>query len=261
MSRSLSGALVASLLARLQRRGTLGDFLAHPADEPGDRRDLQALLERGRSDFFVGGDMFVYYSFEQARDIVAGRRYFRGPDVFYVSGVERRERKAWVACEEDGRLPDVIIELLSPSTAEIDRTIKKDLYSRTFRTPQYFLYDPETEKLEGFHLVDGTYQPLIPNAQGRLWSEQLGLELGHWHGIIRDLEADSAASLLSRRPSGSYRGRGGTPARRGRTHGVPRPLKPSWNACASSFEVGLPEASQIRYSSLPSRTPTVTRTS
>jgi Uma2 family endonuclease len=150
---------------------------------------FQAMIERGRSDFFVGGDLFVYYSFDQARDIVAGRPYFRGPDVFYVGGVERRERKGWVAWEEGGRLPDVIVELLSPSTAKIDRTVKKDLYARTFRTPEYFLYEPETEKLEGFRLNGSTYQPLAPNAQGRLWSEQLGLEFGHWHGVIKDHEA------------------------------------------------------------------------
>ena len=47
----------------------------------------QAMTERGRSDFFAGGDMFVYYSYEQAKDIVSGRPYFRGPDVFFVDGV------------------------------------------------------------------------------------------------------------------------------------------------------------------------------
>jgi Uma2 family endonuclease len=151
---------------------------------------FQAMVERGRSDFFVGGDMFVYYSVEQARDVAIGRPYFRGPDVFYVGGAEnpRRERKAWVAWEEGGRLPDVIIELLSPKTAKIDRTVKKDLYSRAFRTPEYFLYDRDRAKLEGFRLKRGTYQPLIRNARGRLESEQLGLELGEWHGRIRDLE-------------------------------------------------------------------------
>lgn len=151
---------------------------------------FQARVERGRSDFFVGGDMFVYYSVEQARDVAAGRPYFRGPDVFYVGGVEsaRRERKAWVAWEEGGRLPDVIVELLSPSTAKVDRTVKKDLYARAFRTPEYFLYERDTAKLEGFRLKRDTYQPLAPNAQGRLVSEQLGLELGEWHGRVRDLE-------------------------------------------------------------------------
>ncbi|HEY4575561.1 MAG TPA: hypothetical protein VIJ26_16410, partial [Thermoanaerobaculia bacterium] len=43
---------------------------------------FQAMSERGRADFFSGGNMFVYYSYEQARDIAAGRPYFRGPDVF-----------------------------------------------------------------------------------------------------------------------------------------------------------------------------------
>jgi Uma2 family endonuclease len=143
----------------------------------------QVMTERGRTDFFAGGDMFVYYSYEQARDVAAGRPYFRGPDVFYAAGVEvRRERKAWVAWEEGGRLPDVIVELLSPSTAKIDRTVKKDLYARTFRTPEYFLYEPSSMKLEGFRLAGDTYRPLTLNAQGRLWSAQLELEIGLWYG-------------------------------------------------------------------------------
>jgi Uma2 family endonuclease len=143
----------------------------------------QVMTERGRTDFFAGGDMFVYYSYEQARDVASGRPYFRGPDVFYVAGAEiRRERKAWVAWEEGGRLPDVIVELLSPSTAKIDRTVKKDLYARTFHTPEYFLYEPSSMKLEGFRLMGDVYKPLTPNAQGRLWSAQLELEIGLWYG-------------------------------------------------------------------------------
>jgi Uma2 family endonuclease len=144
----------------------------------------QAMAEHGRSDFFVGGDMFVYYSFEQARDVAKGRPYFRGPDVFWVGGVEAgRLRKAWVSWEEGGRLPDVIVELLSPSTAVIDRTVKKDLYARVFRTPEYFLYEPETRTLEGFRLAGQAYRPLAPDDRGRLWSEQLGVSLGPWRGV------------------------------------------------------------------------------
>lgn len=147
----------------------------------------QAMSERGRADFFSGGNMFVYYSYEQARDVAAGRPYFRGPDVFYVGGVEGGiERNAWVAWEEGDRLPDLIVELLSPKTAKIDRTVKKDLYSRVFHTPEYFLYEPKTRRLEGFRLRGDLYQPLTPNAHGRLWSEELGLEIGLWHGRRRD---------------------------------------------------------------------------
>jgi Uma2 family endonuclease len=144
----------------------------------------QTMAEGGRNGFYVGGDMFVYYSFEQARDVARGRPYFRGPDVFWVDGVDSgRSRKAWVSWEEGGRLPDVIIELLSPSTAVIDRTVKKDLYAQVFRTSEYFLYEPETRKLEGFRLAGQSYRPLVPDGQGRLWSEQLGVFLGLWRGV------------------------------------------------------------------------------
>jgi Uma2 family endonuclease len=147
----------------------------------------QVISERGRTDFFAGGNMFVYYSYEQAREIAAGRPYFRGPDVFYVGGVEGGiERDAWVAWEEGDRLPDLIVELLSPKTAQIDRTVKKDLYSRVFHTREYFLYEPKTKKLEGFRLKGDLYQPLRLNEQGRLWSEELGLEVGLWKGRQRD---------------------------------------------------------------------------
>lgn len=84
--------------------------------------------------------------------------------------------------EEDGRLPDVIVELLSESTAEIDRKDKKELYSKVWGTREYFLYDPDTKILEGYRLAGQTYRPLALDAQGRLWSEQLGVSLGIWRG-------------------------------------------------------------------------------
>ncbi|HEX9941825.1 MAG TPA: Uma2 family endonuclease [Thermoanaerobaculia bacterium] len=152
-----------------------------------------AMVERGRSDFYVGGDMFVYYSRQQAADVAKGKPYFRGPDVFWVSGVDpqrERNRKAWVAWEEGGRLPDVIVELLSPSTAKIDRTVKRDLYARVFRTAEYYLYEPETRSLEGLDLAGRAYRPKVPDEKGRFWSEQLGMFLGLWHGVVEDQEDD-----------------------------------------------------------------------
>jgi Uma2 family endonuclease len=147
----------------------------------------QAKVERGRTDFYVGGNMFVYYSMKQAEDIAAGRPYFRGPDVFYVGGVEghTRSRKAWVSWEEGGRLPDLIVELVSPSTARVDRKVKRDLYSRVFKTPEYFLFEPDVWRFEGLRLTGDVYKPILPNSRGRLWSEVLGLELGLWKGAYK----------------------------------------------------------------------------
>ena len=146
----------------------------------------QAMVEQGRRDFYVAGDMFVYYSVQQAWDVYQGKKYFRGPDVFWVDGAEPdRERKYWAVWEEDGHLPDVIVEFLSESTAEIDRKDKKELYSKIWGTREYFLYDPDTKILEGYRLSGKTYRPLALDAQGRLWSEQLGASLGLWHGVYQ----------------------------------------------------------------------------
>jgi Uma2 family endonuclease len=170
-----------------------------PLDSPWHRHEIdlfthlvaQAMAARGKRDFYVGGDMFIYYSPDQARGIVADphtRKHFKGPDVFFVDGVDPREREYWVIWEERGRCPDVILELLSPSTAAADLGAKKDLYEQTFRTPEYFYYDRYEDKLGGFRLQDGLYVPLEPNAAGRLRSEELGLELGRWRGVYEGVE-------------------------------------------------------------------------
>lgn len=144
------------------------------------RSTQQALIER--SDYFAGGNMFVYYSRDQAMN-----RDFRGPDFLAVLGVDgNRERQGWVVWEEGGRYPDVIVELLSPSTAAVDRGVKKDLYEQVFRTPDYFIFDPfNPDSLQGWHLHPGSgYRPLEPNQQGWVWCETLHLWLGTWEGSI-----------------------------------------------------------------------------
>jgi len=130
-------------------------------------------------EFFAGGDMFLYFSPDQLKS-----KDFRGPDFFFVRGRPSPSlRKYWAIWEEEGRYPNVIIELTSPTTERIDRTTKYDIYGRVFRTPEYFIYDPDDETLDGFRLdAAGNYQPISADEQGRMWSEQLGLWLGIWHG-------------------------------------------------------------------------------
>jgi cytochrome c biogenesis protein ResB len=75
---------------------------------------------------------------------------------------------------------------MSPSTAAVDTGAKKDIYERTFRTPDYFVFDPfDPNSLQGWHLdTSQRYQPLVPNEQGWLWCQTLGLWLGTWEGTI-----------------------------------------------------------------------------
>jgi len=143
---------------------------------------LQCLkwLWRDRNDFYAAANLTVYYSPNQLKS-----EYFRGPDFFVVLETEKKTRKSWVVWEEDGKYPHVIVEVLSSSTANTDKTTKKKIYQDTFRTPDYFLFDPENLELSGFHLVDGKYEKLELNEQGHLWSQQLGLYLGIHENFVR----------------------------------------------------------------------------
>ncbi len=138
-----------------------------------------------RKDFFAGGNMFIYFNWEHARD-----RDFRGPDFFFVWGASPMPlRPYWAVWKEGGKYPNVIIELLSPSTAEEDLTVKKDVYEQTFRTPEYYCYDPETHVLQGWRLNPLTYEPIVPNEKGWMWSEQWKMWLGNWHGHYMNRDA------------------------------------------------------------------------
>ncbi len=184
-----SGELTEEMIEAVKAQ--LPETDGEPLETPWHRAEINLLIEsvkchrRGRTDYYAGGNMFIYYSRRQART-----REYRGPDFFVVNNTDgTRVREVWWVFEEDGRFPDVIVELLSRSTAEEDRTTKKDLYEQRFRTAEYFCYDPYEQRLEGWRLVNGRYQSIEPDAQGRLWSEQLGLWLAPWEGTYLDEQA------------------------------------------------------------------------
>jgi len=158
------------------------------------RLSIQAHWE-GRTDYYIGCNMFLYYAYEQAEEVIQEvrrrrrRARFKGPDLFLVRGVEDadRPRPYWAVWREGGRYPDLIVEFLSPSTAQNDKTHKKELYATVFRTPEYFWYDPFTQEFAGFRLAmfpDWHYEPIAPNEQGWLWSEVLGAYMGTWQGKL-----------------------------------------------------------------------------
>ena len=137
-------------------------------------------LWKDRNDFYAAGNLTIYYSPRQLKSELC-----RGPDFFVVLGTERKARKSWAVWEEDGKYPNVIVEILSPNTASIDKGFKKLLYQNTFRTHDYFWFNPYNLEFAGFHLVDGEYQPLEPNSQGLLFSQQLDLCLGIYEKKLR----------------------------------------------------------------------------
>jgi Uma2 family endonuclease len=154
-----------------------------------DQIDLLIRLLRhwwvDREDVYVSGNLTIYYNQQQIKT-----RDFRGPDFFVVLGTEKKDRRSWAIWDEQGKYPNLILEILSDSTKNVDKGLKKDLYQNTFRTPDYFWFDPYTFEFQGFHLLDGRYEPIPATAEGRLWSQQLGLYLGLWENRLRFFTAD-----------------------------------------------------------------------
>jgi Uma2 family endonuclease len=150
-------------------------------------RSLQAHWSE-RHNYYIGGNMFLHYD-------PRNRRKFRGPDFFLALDVEDRERKSWVVWQEGMRFPDVIIELLSDSTRDVDKGEKKTLYERVFRTAEYYLYDPFSQEFIGYHLRGASYEEIMPDSQGRILSTVTGLSLGVRDNWLRWFTADGQLLL------------------------------------------------------------------
>ena len=137
------------------------------------------------NDYFIGANLTIYYSPQQLKN-----RDFRGPDFFLVKQTQKRPRKSWVVWEENGQYPNLIIELLSDSTARVDRNLKKRLYQDNFPTPEYFWFDPETLEFMGFRLQNNQYEEIQLNNQGWRWSQELELYLGVYENQLRYFTAN-----------------------------------------------------------------------
>jgi Uma2 family endonuclease len=144
--------------------------------------------------YFCGGNMFIYYSIEQAKEIeeyveaktVKRKPRFKGPDFFLVRDVDgTKPRESWVVWNEDGRYPDLVVEFVSPSTRGKDVDANAQFYAHVFRVPEYFWFDRRSGELVGYRLVGRDYVRIEPDARGWLWSAVLGAYLGVWRGSYR----------------------------------------------------------------------------
>lgn len=152
--------------------------------------DCLMMLWRNRNDFYVSGNLTIYYSPKQIKS-----RDFRGPDFFVVLDSDRTPRKSWVVWDEEGKYPNFILEIISNTTAQIDKGLKKEIYQDIFRTPEYFWFDPDSLELAGFVINGGKYQAISPNDQGWLWSQQLELYLGIHEQKLRFFTRDNQLVL------------------------------------------------------------------
>jgi Uma2 family endonuclease len=77
------------------------------------------------------------------------------PDILYI----RKENKGIIRDGYVFGVPDLVVEILSDSTARNDKTIKKATYER-FGVQEYWLVDPVYRLVDQFVLLEGEYRLL-----------------------------------------------------------------------------------------------------
>lgn len=75
------------------------------------------------------------------------------PDIVYVE----TGRLATISSRGIEGPPTLVVEILSPSTVQIDRSVKFQLYAR-HGVPYYWIVDLEARTIEAYHLVGGSYE-------------------------------------------------------------------------------------------------------
>ena len=109
----------------------------------------------------VAGERYLAVAPTPTRNL-AGIRY---PDLLVAFGVNPaayHRRRAYIISEQ-GKPPDFVMEIASPSTGRIDATDKRRDYA-ALGIPEYWRFDETGEyhgaRLAGDRLVDGEYRPV-----------------------------------------------------------------------------------------------------
>ena len=111
----------------------------------------------------IGGEIPIYYG---ERDPVTRRFPNVRPDILIAFDVDSYAIRRRVGYDpiQNGKLPDVVVEIASPSTYRTDMGRKRDVY-QMLRVPEYWRFDPSGGAMFGQaviveQLVDGQYQRL-----------------------------------------------------------------------------------------------------
>lgn len=155
----------------------------------------------------VGGNLLVYY------DPADGRRHI-APDVFVALGAGTAFRESWKTWEE-GKFPEVVFEIASPSTEDNDIGPKVTQYGE-LGAREYYIFDPAGRldpAFRGYQARGGRLVRMANPSGTSIHSPLLGLELrvvGDWlrpinpatgvpYPLPREALAQMAAEVQARR--------------------------------------------------------------
>ena len=157
-------------------------------------------LEVAHPDALAVADILVYPEEGNPRNRIA-------PDVLVAFGVGTHSRSSYLVWKE-GKPPDWVLEVASPSTAANDLDYKRRAYA-AMGVPEYWLFDPKGDvfpsgqpRLQGLALSGGGYVRLAPRrADGvtMIRSGVLGLDLRAEGEFIRMRDPATREDILHQR--------------------------------------------------------------
>ena len=176
----------------------------------------QAALRR----HFGGGVTLIVLSEVPVRWTPGQRGGHRIPDLLMAFDVDRALAIAQngYSIRDQGKPPDLVLEIASESTGEADCTAKQRDHA-AFGIPEYWRFDPSRSRHH-----DGAYQPIeiIQTGEGR--SDVLGLSICWVDGNCAGGTRQSSAAwrpttkrlkpVLPRKPEPKPSGKAGSPSRR-----------------------------------------------
>lgn len=145
-------------LAQLPEDGKRYEILGGDlAVSPSPNRKHQNVIRR-LSAFFIAVESQGYGRWYPAPfDVVLDDYNVVEPDLLFVR-TEHRERVTEAHVQGP---PDLIVEVLSPSTRERDLGVKAHLYAR-FGVNEYWVVDPDAKTLTAYQLTSAGYEPHGP---------------------------------------------------------------------------------------------------
>jgi Uma2 family endonuclease len=105
-------------------------------------------------------------------DLYVNKHNVFQPDLIYIS----KEKKGIISKRGIEGVPDLVVEIISPSNSYVDRYEKKDAYKK-FGVPEFWIVDPANETLEIYSGSQWEKPSLYLAASGKVKSVVLN-ELG-----------------------------------------------------------------------------------
>lgn len=142
---------------------------------------IEQNLERlfaDNANVFVAGDLLWY-------PVEGNNRLSTAPDAMVIFGRPKGDRGSYQQWREDNIPPQVVFEILSPSNTPREMNRKLLFYS-TYGVEEYYLYDPDRNRLSGWCRSDDPWLDQIESMSGWI-SPRLGIrfELGEELQLFR----------------------------------------------------------------------------